>query len=115
MPAATAGWALDHSRHVDGPTATERFDRLVVANGVFCEPCDPDVPGRWRSSPPPAGGCCAATEVHDAEQARDKHVVVVGYGKSACDVAVPMSEDRRVAPTSSRGSCCGRCRARSAG
>ena len=34
----------------------------------------------------------AGTELHDAEQARGKHVLVVGYGKSACDVTVPISE-----------------------
>ena len=34
----------------------------------------------------------AGTELHDAEDARGKHVVVVGYGKSACDVTVPVSE-----------------------
>jgi hypothetical protein len=40
-----------------------------------------------------AGGrLCAGTEFHDAEQARGKHVLVVGYGKSACDVTVPVSE-----------------------
>ena len=40
-----------------------------------------------------AGGrLCAGTEFHDAEDARGKHVLVVGYGKSACDVTVPISE-----------------------
>lgn len=37
------------------------------------------------------GQVCAGTEFHDAEQARDRNVLVVGYGKSACDVAVPIS------------------------
>ena len=37
----------------------------------------------------------AGTELHDAEQARGKHVLVVGYGKSACDVTVPVSRGRR--------------------
>jgi len=39
-----------------------------------------------------AGGrLCAGTDFHDAEDARGKHVLVVGYGKSACDVTVPIS------------------------
>jgi cation diffusion facilitator CzcD-associated flavoprotein CzcO len=40
-----------------------------------------------------AGGrLCAGTDFHDAEDARGKHVLVVGYGKSACDVTVAISE-----------------------
>ncbi|MEK8104863.1 hypothetical protein NKG94_06005 [Micromonospora sp. M12] len=31
-------------------------------------------------------------EFHDIEAARDRNVLVVGYGKSSCDVAVPVSE-----------------------
>jgi cation diffusion facilitator CzcD-associated flavoprotein CzcO len=73
-----------------GTTATDTFDRLVVANGVFCEPAIPAFPGREEFAA--AGGLLlAGTELHDAEQARGKHVLVVGYGKSACDVTVPVS------------------------
>ncbi|QUQ66457.1 flavin-containing monooxygenase [Kutzneria sp. CA-103260] len=72
---------------VDG----ELFDRVVVANGVFCEPAVPDYPGLAEFAA--AGGrLCAGTEFHDAEDARGKHVLVVGYGKSACDVTVPVSK-----------------------
>jgi cation diffusion facilitator CzcD-associated flavoprotein CzcO len=40
-----------------------------------------------------AGGrLCSGCDVHDPEEARGKHVLVVGYGKSACDVTVPVSE-----------------------
>lgn len=67
------------------------FDRLVVANGVFCEPAVPDYPGLEEFTA--AGGrLCAGTDFHDAADARDKHVLVVGYGKSACDVTVPISQ-----------------------
>jgi cation diffusion facilitator CzcD-associated flavoprotein CzcO len=69
---------------VDG----EVYDRLVVANGVFCEPAVPDFPGLGEF----AGKVCAATEFHDVDEARGKHVLVVGYGKSACDVTVPVSK-----------------------
>ncbi len=69
---------------------TYRYDRVVVANGVFCDPAVPDFPGRDEFEA--AGGrVLAGTEFHDAELARDKHVLVVGYGKSACDVTVPIS------------------------
>lgn len=84
------GWTIE-VRPVDGgPSASSTVDRLVVANGVFCEPVVPDFPGLAEFTA--AGGrVCAGTEFHDAEDARDRHVVVVGYGKSACDVAVPIS------------------------
>ncbi len=70
---------------------TERFDALVVANGVFCEPAVPRYPGEAEFTA--AGGqVLAGTDLHDAEQARGKRVLVVGYGKSACDVTVPVSQ-----------------------
>ena len=70
---------------------TEHFDRLVVANGIFCEPAVPRYPGEAGFAA--AGGrVLAGTELHDEEQARGKRVLVVGYGKSACDVTVPVSQ-----------------------
>jgi cation diffusion facilitator CzcD-associated flavoprotein CzcO len=83
------GWELD--LQADSGDGTEVFDRLVVANGVFCEPAVPVFPGLDEYTA--AGGRVrAGTEFHDAEEARGKHVLVVGYGKSACDITVPISE-----------------------
>jgi cation diffusion facilitator CzcD-associated flavoprotein CzcO len=88
------GWILDTrdaGAAAGGATTTAAFDRLVVANGVFCEPAIPAFPGRDEFAA--AGGALlAGTEFHDAERARGKHVLVVGYGKSACDVTVPVSK-----------------------
>jgi Flavin-binding monooxygenase-like len=91
-PAADgSGWALELRDTADGTTGTETVDRLVVANGVFCEPFVPQYPGLAEFAA--AGGrLCPGTELHDAEDARDKHVLVVGYGKSACDITVPVSQ-----------------------
>jgi len=84
-PAGGGRWSVETA------SGAETFDRLVVANGVFCEPAVPDYPGIAEFAA--AGGrLCAGTEFHDAEDAREKHVLVVGYGKSACDVTVPISE-----------------------
>ncbi|MBM2620658.1 NAD(P)/FAD-dependent oxidoreductase [Actinoplanes sp. LDG1-06] len=80
---SSAGWTLGLS---SGPDET--FDKLVVANGVFCEPNMPVFEGQEEFQ----GEILAGTEMHDASLARGKHVLVVGYGKSACDVTVPLSE-----------------------
>ncbi|MBP2472485.1 glycine/D-amino acid oxidase-like deaminating enzyme [Crossiella equi] len=69
---------------------TERVDRVVVANGVFCEPSVPEYAGLAEFTA--AGGrLCAGSEFNEVEQGRDKHVLVVGYGKTACDIAVATS------------------------
>ncbi|MGA8247757.1 MAG: NAD(P)/FAD-dependent oxidoreductase [Nocardioides sp.] len=83
------GWRLQ----LASPTgaATERVDRLVVANGIFSEPFVPSYDG-LADFEAAGGRLIPGTELHDAEEARDKHVLVVGYGKSACDVTVPISE-----------------------
>lgn len=86
-----AGWTLELRDTRDGTPGSDHVDRLVVANGVFCEPNVPEYPGLAEFTA--AGGrLCAGTDVHDAEDARGKHVLVVGYGKSACDVTVPLSD-----------------------
>jgi hypothetical protein len=90
VPAAGGGWTVT-AAPTGGEAAAEHFDKLVVANGVFCEPAVPDYPGAAEFAA--AGGrVLAGTELHDAEPARGRHVLVVGYGKSACDVTVPLSE-----------------------
>ncbi len=84
-PAPGGGWIITAGG------AAEHVDKLVVANGVFCEPALPRYPGEAEFAA--AGGeIIPGTELHDAEHARGKHVLVVGYGKSACDVTVPVSE-----------------------
>ena len=88
-PTGEGTWSIEY-RDGAGAQATETYDRLVVANGVFCEPAVPRYDGLAEFTA--AGGrVCAGTEFHDAEQARGRNVLVVGYGKSACDVAVPIS------------------------
>jgi cation diffusion facilitator CzcD-associated flavoprotein CzcO len=83
-PSPGGGWTITAAG------AAGHVDRLVVANGVFCDPAVPRYPGAEEFAA--AGGqVLAGTELHDEDQARGKRVLVVGYGKSACDVAVPIS------------------------
>ena len=83
------GWDLTLSH--EGEQSHDRVDHLVVANGVFSTPNVPDFEGRAEFEA--AGGrVCSACEFLDAEDARGRHVVVVGYGKSACDVSVALAD-----------------------
>ncbi|OYO25044.1 monooxygenase [Enemella dayhoffiae] len=86
------GWRVT-TRQVgeDGAEQTEEFDFVVVANGIFCTPFIPNWNGRAEFEA--AGGrVCAPSEVHSLDDVRHRKLVVVGYGKSACDVAVSLSE-----------------------
>lgn len=83
-----SGWLLE-IRDANGAHRTS-CDHLIVANGVFSDPVMPALPGEaaFRAA---GGRLCHVSEFHDAEWARDRSVVVIGYGKSACDVAEAVS------------------------
>lgn len=83
-------WTLETRPASGGRVTAAVFDGLVVANGVFSDPLKPDLPGEQEFTE--AGGrLLSGSALHDAEQVRGEHVVVVGYGKSACDVTVAVS------------------------
>lgn len=72
----------------NGPegTSTEEYDYLVVANGIFSLPFVPSYPGQAEFEA--AGGRVAApSDVHELDEVAGKHVLVIGYGKSSCDIA----------------------------
>lgn len=68
------------------------FDHIVVANGVFCQGAIPNIPK--TSGFTASGGQIIHTSDYTKlpETPENKHVVVVGYGRSACDVANAMSD-----------------------
>jgi dimethylaniline monooxygenase (N-oxide forming) len=77
-------WALT-LRSADGVTRAE-VDWLVAANGVFSTPHVPSWPGRAAFEA--AGGrVVAPSEVGDGSLFDGARVVVVGWGKTACDIA----------------------------
>ncbi len=82
-------WTVTARRRGDGGPDEEivrKFDLLIVANGIFSIPSIP--PFKGTDDFLSAGGEIRHTsEFNDPEDARDKHVLVVGYGKSSCDVA----------------------------
>lgn len=78
------GWEVES----DGPdgAAVERFDWLVAANGVFSTPHVPDWPGRAAFEA--AGGRVVTPgQLAGGAVLHGARVVVVGWGKTACDVA----------------------------
>ena len=96
-PCLRLGTEVERAASADGggwdvttADGTERFDHLVVANGIFCEPAIPDFDGVDALTA--AGGRLIATsELSSLDEVRDQHVLMVGYGKSSCDVAVEVS------------------------
>ena len=83
-PRAEGGWTIVTD------AGTDTADHLVVANGIFSEPAVPAFPGADEFIA--AGGrLCHTSEFTDLEDARGRDVVVVGYGKSSCDIAVALS------------------------
>ncbi|MEM9288076.1 MAG: NAD(P)/FAD-dependent oxidoreductase [Pseudomonadota bacterium] len=81
LNADETGWTLQTA---DGASAS--FDYLIVCNGIFCEPSIPAFDGAedWQA----AGGTLIHTsQFTDLDASKDKHVLVIGYGKSSCDAA----------------------------
>lgn len=84
-------WSVTSREAGADETRNEEFEYLVVANGIFSEPFKPTFGG--AADHERAGGhLCATSEFPGLEEIRGKDVVVVGYGKSACDVAFEISE-----------------------
>ena len=90
-PAGDEGWTLTVRDLGTGREAQHHADQLVVANGIFSEPFIPAYPGadEFRAA---GGRLCATSGFNDLEQARGRHVLVVGYGKSSCDVAAQAAQ-----------------------
>lgn len=85
IPEGGVGWDIAW-RSAGGPVETSRYDWLIVCNGIFSIPSVPDYPGAdaYRA----AGGLLAHTsQFTKLDKAHGRHVLVIGYGKSSCDVA----------------------------
>ena len=87
---AEDGWLVTARRAGEPDGEPERFDHVVVAPGIFSDPVIPRFEGLAQLLR--AGGkVVASSQLTSLEDARGKHVVVVGYGKSACDVAAEVA------------------------
>lgn len=83
-------WQVTY-RPQNGPQESDFFDFLTVCNGIFSIPSVPDFTGQdeFRAA---GGSICHSSEFLKLEDAKGKHVVVIGYGKSSCDVAVGLAD-----------------------
>ena len=68
-PLGGGRWSLETRPTAGGASTTTEYDGLVVANGVFCEPAMPDLPG-LEAFTAAGGRVLAGTELHDVESAR---------------------------------------------
>lgn len=84
-----SGWKLT----IDGPEGLKRhrFDWLIACNGIFSVPAIPPFPGAdaFRAN---GGQLLHTSQFTRPEVARDQHVLIVGYGKSSCDVGNAIAE-----------------------
>lgn len=86
LDAEGESWTVTTRDYKTGAAQRRTCDYLLVANGTFSEPLIPSYPGAEAFSQ--AGGrVCHTSQVHSPAEVADKHVLVVGYGKSACDLA----------------------------
>jgi dimethylaniline monooxygenase (N-oxide forming) len=90
-PEGEKGWHIKARSTRSGLESDYQFEHLVVANGIFSEPFIPPYPGvdEFKAA---GGRLCATSEFNHIEEARGKDVLVVGYGKSSCDVAAAIGE-----------------------
>jgi cation diffusion facilitator CzcD-associated flavoprotein CzcO len=84
------GWAVE-SRGADGQARTDRYDRVAVCTGQFSRPNKPLHPGAEAFE---AGGgrIAHSSEQTDPDAARGRHLVILGFSKSATDIAVQAAE-----------------------
>ena len=83
------GWQV--TAEGPGGRTTEDYDAVVVSNGIFSRPKIPAYPGAEEFEA--AGGrVCAPSDIHDLTEVEGKNVLVVGYGKSGCDIAVTVCD-----------------------
>lgn len=85
-PAPGGGWDVATAR------GTEHYDHLVLASGIFSRPFVPPIDG-LEDFEQAGGQYLPSSEFHSLEQVRDKHTVVLGYGKSACDITVEIAKE----------------------
>jgi dimethylaniline monooxygenase (N-oxide forming) len=95
-PDRNIGWRVHVRKLADGDSSDSAtdFDFVVVCNGLFSQPEIPEIAGREDFEG--AGGIVLhSTQLRDTTQVVSRDVVVVGFGKSALDIAEAILVDAR--------------------
>lgn len=84
-------WAVTTRKIGEEATKTETFDYLIVGNGIFSIPSIPQYEG-VEDFVQAGGRICHTSEFNNKEDAAGKNVLIIGYGKSSCDVAYAIND-----------------------
>ena len=84
VPVENNQWKISYSD--DTGTHEAIYDYLLVANGHHWDPCLPKYPGEFK------GELLHSHQYKKAASFKDKRVLVIGGGNSACDIAVEISQ-----------------------
>ncbi|MBD1849042.1 NAD(P)-binding domain-containing protein [Leptolyngbya sp. ST-U4] len=76
-------WILHYANQDTGETIQKEFDFVVVSTGLYSNPYIPPIPNREVFS----GKVLHSSGYQSPDLLKDRRVVVVGFGKSALDIA----------------------------
>jgi dimethylaniline monooxygenase (N-oxide forming) len=93
-PDQKPGWRVHVRDLADGSETAHDFDFVVVCNGIFSLPQVPEIAGR-REFEAAGGIVLHSSQLRDTKQLAGRDVVVVGFGKSALDIAAAALTDAR--------------------
>ena len=79
-------WVIEWLEINTGIKKKSTYDYLIVCNGIFSEPFIPDYKGS-KEFIKQGGKILHTCQFNEKEDARGKNVIVVGFGKSSCDVS----------------------------
>lgn len=85
-------WVVEYKQN--GDIKEDIFDYLIVCNGIFSLPSIPKYEGADEFQKN-GGIICHTSEFTDASDAKNKNIIVVGIGKSSCDVANAIADDAK--------------------
>jgi dimethylaniline monooxygenase (N-oxide forming) len=85
------GWVVHYTDESRGAREERAFDYLVIATGLYSNPNMPALEGQDQFQ----GKIYHSSEYDDPSLVAGRKVIVVGYGKSALDIAVDASKHAR--------------------